>query len=130
MSWGELTKAVLRAVTKVRKGLAAEQPKLGRGRPSSKQSQRAARRRKRIEQKIRDLFEHRSLFVQHQLSPAERKTLQRMTRGLPQLRKLREIMDEVYRLFDRRCRSDTALAKLAALRRARATIQGSRQDIE
>jgi hypothetical protein len=32
------------------------------------------------------------------------------------LRTLREIMDEVYRLFDRRCRTDTALAKLAKLR--------------
>ena len=52
----ELTKAVLRAVAKVRKGMAAEKPKLGRGRPSSKQTKRAARRRKRIEQKIRDLF--------------------------------------------------------------------------
>ena len=33
-----------------------------------------------------------------------------------QLRTLREIMDEVYRLFDRRCRTDTALTKLAKLR--------------
>ncbi len=32
------------------------------------------------------------------------------------LRTLREIMDEVYRLFDRRCRAVTALAKLARLR--------------
>ena len=39
-----------------------------------------------------------------------------ITRGLPQLRTLREIMEEVYRLFDRRCRTDTALAKLAKLR--------------
>jgi len=35
---------------------------------------------------------------------------------LPQLRALRAIMGEVYRLFDRRCRTDTALAKLAKLR--------------
>jgi len=33
------------------------------------------------------------------------------------LRKLRSIVDEVYRLFDRRCRSETALEKLARLRR-------------
>ena len=31
------------------------------------------------------------------------------------LRNLRLIMDEVYRLFDRRCRMDTALEKLARL---------------
>jgi len=33
--------------------------------------------------------------------------------GNAQLRALRAIMDEVYRLFDRRGRTDTALAKLA-----------------
>jgi len=41
----------------------------------------------------------------------------RITRGRPELRTLPDIMDEVYRLFDRRCRSDTALQKLARLRR-------------
>ena len=35
---------------------------------------------------------------------------------MPQLRVLRELMEEVYRLFDRRCRTATAVAKLAALR--------------
>ena len=30
---------------------------------------------------------------------------------------MRQIVDEAYRLFDRRCRTDTALAKLARLRR-------------
>jgi hypothetical protein len=39
--------------------------------------------------------------------------LQRITRGLL---KLWEIMEEVYRLFDRRCRTDTAMAKLPQLR--------------
>ena len=112
----ELTKAILRAVVKVRKSLAAGLPKLQRGRPS-KAAQRVARRQKRIQQRIADLFDHRHLFVQHDLMPAERTTLRRITRGLPNLRALREIMNEVYRLFDRRCRTDTALAKLAKLRR-------------
>lgn len=111
----ELTKAVLGAVAKVRKELAGRKPKLSRGRPS-KQAKKAARKARRLQQKIADLFEHRYLFVQHQLTPAERKTLQRITRGLPHLRVLREIMDQVYGLFDRRCRTDTALAKLAQLR--------------
>ena len=113
----ELTKAVLRAVAKVRKELAAKKPKLSRGRPASKQAKRTARRKKQIERKIGDLFEHRHLFVRHHLTGAQQKTLRRITRGLPQLRTLRDIMDEVYRLFDRRCRTDTALAKLAKLRR-------------
>ena len=41
----------------------------------------------------------------------------KLTRGLPQLRTLREIMEEVYRLFDRRCKTETALKKLERLRR-------------
>jgi hypothetical protein len=111
----ELTKAVLGAVAKVRKELAGRMPKLSRGRPS-KQAKKAARKAKRLQQKIADLFEHRYLFVQHRLTQADRNTLLQITRGLPHLRVLREIMDQVYGLFDRRCRTDTALAKLAQLR--------------
>ena len=112
----ELTKAVLRAVAQVRKDLAACKPALKRGRPSTRAAQRAVRHRERIQQKIGGLFAHRFLFVQHDLTPAQRRTLHHLTRGLPQLRTLRAIMAEVYRLFDRRCRTDTALAKLAQLR--------------
>jgi hypothetical protein len=112
----ELVKAALGAVAKVRKDLAARKPKLPRGRPP-KAARRAARQKKRIEEKIGALFEHRHLFVKRALSRAERRTLLRITRGLPQLRTLRELMEEVYRLFDRRCRTETALAKLAKLRR-------------
>ena len=54
----------------------------------------------------------RYLFVTHHLTPSDRRTLQRITRGLPQLRVLREIMDEVYRLFDRRCKTRSAVRKL------------------
>ena len=111
----KLTGAVLGAVAKVRKERTAGKPKLPRGRPT-KAARRLARRKKRIEQKVGALFEHRYLFVQRRLSPGERRTLLRVTRGLPQLRVLRELMEEVYRLFDRRCRTDTALAKLAKLR--------------
>lgn len=112
----ELTKAVLRAVAKVRKQLAAKMPKLPRGRPSSRGAKRVARTKKRVAAKIADLFERRHLFVQHELPLTERKILLRISCGQPQLRALRQIMDEVYRLFDRRCRTDTACAKLAKLR--------------
>jgi hypothetical protein len=112
----EVTKAVLGAVAKLRKGLAAGAPKLARGRPASKAARLAAGRKKRIERKVGDLFEHRYLFVRHHLTATERVTLMRITRGQPQLRTLRGLMEEVYRLFDRRCRTTTALAKLARLR--------------
>lgn len=111
----DLNQAILRAVAQVRKQLTAQQPILKRGRPKASQK-KLARKRQRLQQKISDLFEHRFLFVQHHLTDAERTTLQRITRGLPHLRVLRQIMDEIYRLFDRRCRTATALSKLAILR--------------
>ena len=113
----EVTKAILTALAQERKRLAATAPQLPRGRPkATKAAQDAARCKKRIQRKVGDLFEHRYLFVQKHLSPSEHVTLQRISRGLPQFRQLRALMDEVYRLFDRRCRMATALAKLAALR--------------
>ena len=112
----ELTNAVLSAVAGERKRLAAGAPKLPRGRPG-KAARRAARRKKRIERKVSDLFAHRFLFVQRRLTASEQAALRRITRGLPQLRRLRGLMEDVYRLFDRRCRTATALAKLADLRR-------------
>ena len=111
----EINKAVLKAVAGTRRQLKATLPKFGRGRPSAADRQRATRK-KRVEARITDLFDHRHLFVQHRLTRAERKTLLRITRGQPGLRVLRQIVDEMYRLFDRRCRTDTALAKLAQLR--------------
>jgi len=113
----EITKAVLKAVAGVRKALAAQMPKLPRGRPASKEAKHKARTKHTRQQKVTDLFDHRYLFVQHYLTPAERKTLARISRRHRQLRALRAIMEEVYRLFDRRCRSETALRKLAKLRR-------------
>jgi len=112
----ELNKAVLRAVAQVRKRLAAQKPQLPRGRPVTPEARRKVRRRRHLDRKIGDLFEHRHLFVRRHLTPAEQRTLWRITRGLPRLRALRRIVEEIYCLFDRRCRTETALAKLARLR--------------
>jgi hypothetical protein len=112
----EITKAVLHALAKLRKEMRAKIPKQRRGRPSQ-EGQARARQVARQQQRVAELFEHRHLFVRHQLSPAQRKRLQKLTRDLPPLRALRAIMEEVYRLFDRRCRTETALKKLAKLRR-------------
>ena len=114
----ELTKGILKAVAKERERLAQAKPKLKRGRPSSKEkaARRLTRKSKDIQQKISDLFQDRSLFVTHHLKPSERKRLLHIIRGLPHLRKLREIMEHMYALFDRRCRTQTALEKLKKLR--------------
>ena len=112
----ELNKAVLRAIARVRKQPAAQEPRLPRGRPGTPEAKRKARRRRHLQRKVGDLFEHRHLFVKRHLAEGERQTLRRITRGLPQLRALRRVVEEIYRLFDRRCRTETALSKLARLR--------------
>jgi hypothetical protein len=112
----EITKAVLRTLAKLRKQLRAQIPKQKRGRPQ-KQDKVQTRRIKRRQQRVADLFEHRYLFVRHHLSAKQKKMLMQLVRGQPQLRTLRQIMDEVYRLFDRRCKSSTALKRLEKLRR-------------
>ena len=111
----EITKAILRAVAQFRKKLESQKPAAKRGRPTKK-DKKIIRKRKRLQKKIADLFEHRYLFVRRDLTPAQQRTLRKITRGQPQFRVFREIMEEVYGLFDRRCRTDTALAKLAKLR--------------
>ena len=113
----DIVKAVVGAVASARKGLAAQQPKLRKGRPSTPAAKQAARTKKRLAAQGAALFMHRYLFVQRHLNTTERKTLWRVSRGLPQLHALRAVMDQVYALFDRRCRSQTALAKLGKLRR-------------
>src|SRR5438128_8422991 len=113
----EVNKAVLGAVASIRKGLAAQQPRLGKGRPSTPAAKAAARTKKRLAEQRAALFASRYLFVQRHLNTTERKTLWRVSRGLPQFHALRAVMDQVYALFDRRCRTQTALDKLAKLRR-------------
>jgi hypothetical protein len=112
----EITKAILHALAKLRKTMIAQIPKQPRGRPRKGQEDqtRLLAYRKR---RVAELFEHRYLFVRHHLSPAQQKQLRKVTYGRPELRTLRKIMEEVYRLFDRRCKTQTALKKLQRLRR-------------
>jgi len=114
----ELTKGILRAVASERKRLATSKPKLQRGRPSSKEkaARRLVRKSTSIQETISDVFQDRFLFVTRHLTRSERKRLLSITRGLPHRRKLREIMEHISALFDRRCRTQTALGKLRQLR--------------
>ena len=112
----EIVQAVLRALAKLRKEMKAKIPKRACGRPS-KQQQAPTRRSKSLKQRAAELFKHRHLFVRHHLSTAQKKLLNKLVRGQRQLRALRQIMDEVYRLFDRRCKRATALRRLDQLRK-------------
>src|SRR5262249_15249717 len=91
----EITKAVLKALAKLRRELRAKIPKLRRGRPN-KEQQAQTRRWRRLKQRVAELFEHRHLFVKRHLSRAEKQVLKHLLRGQPQLGVLRDIMDEVY----------------------------------
>jgi hypothetical protein len=113
----EVVKAGGGAVASARKGLAATQPQRPKGRPSTPAAPAAARTKKRRAAPGAALFTHRSLFVPRHLHKTARKPLWRGSRGGPQWHALRAGMDQVYALCDRRCRTQTALAKLAKLRR-------------
>ena len=82
----ELTQGILSAVSAERRRLAKSKPKLKRGRPSSKEkaARRLARKSKRMQEKISDLFQGRFFFVKRHLKPSERQQLLHITRGLPQ----------------------------------------------
>jgi hypothetical protein len=112
----EITKDVLRALAKVRRAIASRIPKLKRGRPGTRYQKCKALRAARLRNQINDLFTHRYLLVQHGLSSRDQQTFRRLSRQHRDIRLLRKLMDQVYSLFDRRCRTDTALAKLASLR--------------
>ena len=112
----DLTRCVRGAVAKLRKQLVTKAPQIPRGRPASAERHRDVRRKKRLMEKVRALFDHRTLFVKRKLTGSERRTLGRITRWHPLLSRLRQIMEQVYQLFDRRCGSVAARAKLAKLR--------------
>jgi hypothetical protein len=113
----EITKDILKAVTQVRRELKHKKTKRSRGRPSGGKAEQITQKNKQVQKRIAELFDCRYLFAKHSLTLKEKKILQRITRGLDRLRTLRAIMDEIYGLFDRRCRMDTALEKLTRLRR-------------
>ena len=112
----EITKAILRALAQVRKEIRAGIPKVKRGKPKGQQEIAARKKKARLEKKITDLFDNRFLLVQRKLTQKEKRTLAKITRGYPMLRQFRDIMDAVYNLFDRRCKLETGLRKLAKLR--------------
>jgi hypothetical protein len=114
----DLPQGVVPAGAPERDRLATSPPTLGRGRPSStdKEARRLARKSPAMQQKIREVFPDRFVFVKRRRTPAERQRLRRITRGLPQVRTLRDIMEHLYAFFARRCRPPTALGKLRKLR--------------
>lgn len=111
----ELNLLVLRALAGFRKSLPKPAPrKRGRRRKGEKRPREDPMVRLK-----RDVWESRHLWVRRHLTAAQRRRLDRIVRGRPLLRGLRELVDLVYALFDRRCRTATAIRKLERLRRHR-----------
>ena len=109
----ELNLLVLRALAGFRKSLPKPPPRK-RGRPAKGHKRLRENPHVRLKQQV---WENRCLWVKRHLTPADRQTLARIVRGQPLLRGSRELVDLVYALFDRRCRTATAIAKLELLRR-------------
>src|SRR5262249_22093612 len=78
----EVVKAVGGAVASARRGLAATQPKLPKGRPSTPAAKAAARTKKRLAAQGAAVFTHRYLFVQRHLNKTDRQTLWRVSPGV------------------------------------------------
>ena len=115
----ELNKLVLRALARFRQELKARLgPKRSRGRPKKSDTKQIANQNKQTRY-IHSLFEARTLWVKRHLTAKDCRTLKKLCRGQPLLRALRELVDTVYALFDKRCRSQTARRKLKKLRRRR-----------
>ncbi len=66
----EINRQILKALTQVRRELKKKLPKLKRGRPSSQAARKASRLKKKLQDKISNLFEHRYLFERIQLISA------------------------------------------------------------
>jgi hypothetical protein len=113
-----LTQGRLQAVAQERERLAQSTPPLQRGRVSSKEkaARRSARQSTSIQQKISDVFQERFVFVKRHVIRSARKRCMHSPRGRPQCRTLRESMDHLSALCDRRCRTQTALGKRKTLR--------------
>jgi len=127
----EVNKSVIKVVAQTRQALTrmkVKRPK--RGRPSTSEEKSIVRKNERIQSKIGALFEHRYLFVQKKLSAKERRTFLEITRGMPELRTLRESVEAVYCLYDRRCCRATALRKLHQLRRKLKRFTGLSQRLK
>jgi hypothetical protein len=108
-----LPPGVGRAVAAERARVAKSQPQWQRGRPSSTEqaARRVARQSTSMPQTISDLFPDRLLWVKRRLPPAERQRLLPIPRGLPPLRKLREMLAHSAAWFDRCCHTSTVLGK-------------------
>lgn len=121
----EINLLVLRALAQVRKQLRAEPRRRGRrpkrttrrNRSETAAQKRARKERQRRAAQSRAIWENRFLFVEKQLSTPQKRRLRGICRGRPELAALRQLVDLVYGLFDRRCRTATASKKLQVLRR-------------
>ena len=87
--------AVGHAGAHARTRLAAQPPQVPRGRPRPQAAQQAARTTKRLAAPGAAWFASRELFVPRHLHTTARKTLGRVSRGLPQLPAWRAIMEQV-----------------------------------
>ena len=71
-----------------------------------------------MQEKISGVFQERFLFVKRHRKPSARQQFLPSTQGLPQVRTLRDSMDHMSALFDRRCRTQTARDELKKLRQS------------
>jgi IS1 family transposase len=111
----ELNESVMRVLAVFRKSLPKPPPRQ-RGRPRLDEARPGEHPMTRLKGEI---WTNRFAWVLKHPSRAQRRTIRRLGRRFPLLAALREFVDRLYQLFDRRCRRLTAQLKLQDLRRHR-----------
>jgi hypothetical protein len=111
----ESVRTILLAIRREWKNsLPALPPRQGR---NKRKRQEVIQQRRQIEERIQELWDHRKLFVKRRLTQKEKQILKGVMAKDQRLKALRLLMNQVYRLFDRRCSTQTALGKVKKLRK-------------
>lgn len=110
-----LTKAAREAAVHLYKQRMAQLPKRKRGRPSQGAESQAAQQVKAAREKLRELYRHRYTLVAGAPEPEKLAELLELLPAYPEIAQVRDLMQQVYALYQ--CPSGSAaLAQLTALR--------------
>jgi transposase-like protein len=109
---GTIAKAMRQVVVKLYKKQRDALPKLKDGRPRKAEDQAVVAQR----QQLLELYHGRYDLVAHRLDEPQAQKLLKLLEGYPELAGLRELMQQVYGLYECPC-TEAALTKLAEVRR-------------
>lgn len=118
-----LTKAAREAAVALYKKRVARLPRLKQGRPSKGKEQERAQKVRQEREHLLELYRGRYDLVSRELTSERERELMTLLSPYPELAEVRQIMQEIYRLYDGQGAS--AMEKLAAVRQRAAATPGA-----